>query len=68
VTGAIEYYGALGPVTGFDPAPDQQHQVFAAVDLNVSPRWEINIGVGRGLTAGTDRWLVKTIFGYRLEF
>jgi len=68
VTGAIEYYGALGPVAGFDPAPDQQHQLFAAVDLNVSPKWEINLGVGRGLTAGTDRWLVKTIVGYRLEF
>lgn len=68
VTGALEYYGALGPVTGFDPAPDQQHQLFAAVDLNVSPKWEINLGVGRGMTAGTDRWLVKTIVGYRLEF
>lgn len=32
------------------------------------PKWEINLGVGRGLTASTDRWLVKTIFGYRLEF
>ena len=68
VTGAIEYYGALGPVSGFDPAPDQQHQLFAVVDLNVSPKWEINIGAGRGLTTSTDRWLVKTIIGYRLEF
>jgi hypothetical protein len=68
ITGALEYYGALGPVTGFDPGSEQQHQVFAAVDLNVSPRWEINLGVGRGLTASTDRWLVKTIFGYRLAF
>jgi hypothetical protein len=66
VTGAIEYYGALGPVSGFAPAPDQQHQLFAAVDLNVSPRWEINLGVGRGMTGSTDRWLIKTIFGYRL--
>ena len=68
VTGALEYYGALGPVAGFDPAPEQQHQLFAAVDLNVSPKWEINLGVGRGFTDSTDRWLVKTIFGYRLEF
>ena len=68
VTGAIEYYGALGPVAGFDPGPEQQHQLFAAVDLNVSPKWEINLGVGRGMTASTDRWLVKTILGYRLGF
>jgi hypothetical protein len=68
VTGALEYYGALGPVTGFDPGPEQQHQLFAAADLNLSPKWEINLGVGRGMTASTDRWIVKTIFGYRLEF
>ena len=68
VTAALEYYGSLGPVTGFDPAPEQQHQLFGAVDLNVSPRWEINLGVGRGFTAGTDRLIVKTIFGYRLPF
>ncbi len=68
VTAALEYYGALGPVSGFDPAPEQQHQLFAAVDLNVSPRWEINLGVGRGFTSSTDRLLLKTIFGYRLPF
>jgi hypothetical protein len=66
VTAALEYYGALGPVSRFDPGPEQQHQLFGAVDLTVSPRWEINLAVGRGFTAGTDRFLVKTIFGYRL--
>ena len=68
VTVALEYYGALGPVTGFDPPSLQQHQVFGALDLNLSPKWEINLGVGRGLTTSTDRLLVKTIFGYRLPF
>lgn len=67
-TGALEYYGSLGPLKGFDPAPAQEQQLFAALDLNVSPKWEINLGVGRGFTASTDRWLVKTIVGYRLEF
>ena len=68
VTAGFEYYGALGPVSGFDPAPEQQHQLFAALDLNLSPRWEINLGVGRGFTASTDHLLIKTIFGYRLQF
>jgi len=68
VTGALEYYGSLGPVSGFDPPAAQQHQLFAAVDLNVSPRWEINLAVGRGFTASTDRFLIKSILGYRLEF
>ena len=66
VTAGLEYYGAFGPLAGFDPGPQQQHQLFAALDLNVSPRWEINLGVGRGFTASTDRLLVKTILGYRL--
>jgi hypothetical protein len=68
VTAAVEYYGALGPVSGFAPGPEQQHQLFGAVDLNLSPKWEINLAVGRGFTASTDRLLVKTIFGYRLQF
>jgi hypothetical protein len=68
LTTGLEYYGALGPVSGFDPAPLQQHQVFAALDLNLSPDWEINLGVGRGFTASTDRLLIKTILGYRLGF
>ena len=68
VTGGLEYYASLGPLTGFDPVAEQEHQLFAALDLNVSPKWEINLGVGRGMTTSTDRWLVKTIFGYRLEF
>ncbi len=68
VTAALEYYASLGPVTGFDPVSDQQHQLFGALDLNVSPRWEINLAVGRGFTASTDHLIVKTIFGYRLAF
>jgi hypothetical protein len=68
VTAALEYYGAFGPVGGFDPPPEQEQQLFGAVDLNVSPKWEINLGVGRGFTASTDHLLVKTIFGYRLSF
>jgi hypothetical protein len=66
VTAALEYYGSLGPVSGFASGPEQQQQLFGAVDLNVSPKWEINLAVGRGFTASTDRLLVKTIFGYRL--
>jgi len=68
VTAALEYYGSFGPVGGFDPRPEQQHQLFGALDLNVSPQWEINLGVGRGFTASTDRLIAKTIFGYRLPF
>ena len=61
----LEYYGTLGPVSGFDRARDQQHQIFPVVDLDLGPRWEFNAGVGVGLTPGTDRLILKLILGYR---
>jgi hypothetical protein len=68
VAGGLEYYGALGPVTGFDPLKDQQQQIFPAIDLNLSPRWEFNFGVGVGMTRGTDHLIAKMILGYRFDF
>jgi len=64
----LEYYGALGPVTHFDPRRDQQHQIFSVIDLDLGPRWEFNAGVGVGLTGSTDRLIVKMILGYRFEW
>lgn len=67
VTGGLEYYGSLGPVTNFDPIPEQQQQIVPAIDLNLSPKWEVNFGVGVGVTHGTDHLLVKSIIGYRFD-
>ena len=65
ITGGIEYYGAFGPITGFDSLKNQQHQLFPVVDLNLGPEWEFNFGVGAGLTSSTDRFIVKMILGRR---
>lgn len=65
VSAGIEYYGSTGPIPRFDPIGDQQHLLFAVLDLNVHPRVEINFGVGAGLTPGTDSLIVKLILGYR---
>jgi hypothetical protein len=67
ITGGIEYYGSVGPLTGFDPIDRQQHQIFPAIDLNLSPKWEVNFGLGVGLTKSTDRLIAKLILGYRLH-
>jgi hypothetical protein len=64
----LEYYGALGPVTGFDPIAEQQQQIIPAVDLDLGPDWEFNFGVGVGVTHGTDHLLVKMILGRRFSF
>ncbi|HET7789393.1 MAG TPA: hypothetical protein VFK78_01200 [Gemmatimonadales bacterium] len=68
VTLGVEYYGAMGPLSGFDPAAEQEQQVFPALDLNLSPDFEFNLGLGFGLTRATDRFIIKMITGYRLPF
>lgn len=65
INAGFEYYGALGPVTAFDPLRDQQQQIIPSIDLNLSPNWEFNFGVGVGMTQGTDHLLVKMILGRR---
>jgi hypothetical protein len=67
VSAGLEYYGSLGPVGNFDPIGEQQQQILPAIDLNVSPNWEVNFGAGVGVTRGTDHLLVKLILGYRFE-
>ena len=64
----LEYYASYGPVGSFDPLHDQQQQFFPTVDLNVSPAWEINFGVGVGVTHGTDHLIAKAILGRRFSF
>jgi hypothetical protein len=68
IGGGLEYYGSVGPVTGFDPVYEQQHQFFPAIDLNLAPQWEINFGLGVGVTRNTDHLIAKMILGYRFDF
>lgn len=63
----IEYYGGWGALNNLPPFYKQEHQLFAAVDLNVSPVWEINAGFGWGLTGGTDDHIFKLILGRRFH-
>jgi hypothetical protein len=64
----LEYYGSLGPITRFDQARDQQHQLFPVIDLDLGPKWEFNFGIGVGLTPNTDRLIIKSILGYRFDW
>ncbi len=68
VAAGFEYYGALGSVTGFDPVSDQQQQIFPTIDLNLASQWEINFGLGVGMTRSTDHLIAKLILGYRFNF
>ena len=56
ISGGIEYYADYGGLAQFDSLREQQQQFFVVTDLNVSPQWEINFGVGLGVTAATDHF------------
>ena len=63
IAGGLEYYADYGSITDIASLHNQQQQFFPVIDLYVSPKWEINFGVGVGPTAATDHWIVKGILG-----
>jgi len=63
ISGGIEYYADYGRLGAFDSLHMQQQQIFFVTDLNVSPKWEINFGLGVGPTAATDHLIFKAIIG-----
>jgi hypothetical protein len=65
INAGVEYYGVLGPVGNFYPGSLQEQQIIPDFDLNLSPNWEFNFGVGVGVTGATDHLLIKMILGYR---
>ena len=68
INAGFEYYADYGRFSDPVPLHDQQQQIFAVTDLNVSPKWEINFGVGIGPTAATDHLIVKGILGRRFDW
>ena len=63
VAAGVEYYSDLGRLHGFEAFGEQQQQIMPAIDLNLSPKWECNFGVGVGLNHSTDHLLIKLIVG-----
>ena len=67
----LEYYAGLGYLTATTPVKRQDHLLVLTFDLaaprdHVGPEspWELNIGLGYGLTEATpQRWIVKAIVG-----
>lgn len=62
---AVEYYGATGTITHVEPFAQQEHQLYAAMNLDVSPDWEINFGYGTALNNVGEKHIVKMILGRR---
>jgi hypothetical protein len=62
----IEYYSDLGPLQHWLPLNEQQHNIFGVVDFKVGV-WDVDFGVGYGLTPGSDRLITKLIVGTDLN-
>ncbi len=62
----IEYYSALGPIGHFLPLSEQEHNIYGVVDFKVG-RFDVNFGIGYGLTGGSDRLMTKLIIGTDLN-
>jgi hypothetical protein len=59
----IEYYSDLGKIGNFLPLSQQSHQIFAVTDFRLG-ELDVNLGIGYGLTPGSDRLVTKAIIGY----
>ncbi len=68
INAGLEYYADYGSLRSFDSLHDQQQQIFVVTDLNLSPKWEVNFGVGLGPTAATDHLIIKAIVGRRFSW
>jgi hypothetical protein len=59
----LEYYADFGEIGNFPKLADQQHTLFAVTDFKLGV-FDVDFGVGYGLTPASDRWVIKTIVGY----
>jgi hypothetical protein len=61
---AVEYYGDMGAIEQLPALQSQQHFIVPAVNHDLDPRLEINLGVGFGLTRASNGVFIKSIFGW----
>ncbi len=59
----IEYYTDLGKIGDFLPFEQQRQQIFGVTDFKLGV-FDIELGLGYGLTSGSDRLVAKAIIGY----
>jgi hypothetical protein len=62
----LEYYTDLGPIGHLLPLGQQQHNIYGVVDFKVG-QFDVNFGIGYGLTGSSDRLMTKLIIGTELN-
>jgi hypothetical protein len=64
---AAEEYADYGPLHGFHPAREQGHQLYGVVDYAMPKLFDIEAGVGFGLTQASDDLTFKLILARDLK-
>lgn len=59
----LEYYGDFGRIGKFTPWNEQQQLLFAVTDFKLGV-FDVNLGLGFGLTPGSDQLIGKAIIEY----
>ena len=62
----VEYYASIGPFTQPTPIKSAEHYLFGVANILAFAGWELNFGVGAGLTPGSNDLIVKAIFGHEI--
>jgi hypothetical protein len=63
----VEYYASLGSLGHLEPLHDQPHYLYETIDLLSLPHFELNMGLGEGLTKASNGLTSKLILGYVWE-
>jgi hypothetical protein len=63
---ALEEYADFGPLRALHGRRDQSHQLYAVVDYS-GKQWDVEAGVGRGLTRASDGVTLKLILARDLK-
>jgi hypothetical protein len=67
VSVGLEYYAGLGGLVHLSPVRAQEHYLYEVVNLLRVRSFELNVGVGEGLTSASNALVAKLILGYVLE-
>lgn len=59
----VEYFAGLGLLSKLSAVKAQEHYVYLVADLLDGP-FDLNVGLGRGVTGISEDWTVKTILGF----
>jgi len=62
----LEHYADFGPIDHFVRSDRQLQELYFVADYS-GPALDVDFGVGRGLTPGSDDWTVKFILGWLFQ-